>query len=140
MKFIINYEYISGEDYYNRDIWSKDFELIDGYKNAVEYLFALKTMTCHDFKSIIPIPEHPKEFTIDDGYGEFVVNFNEENFLKEVDALIAQKELEQRKKEEELKRIAAELALEQEKLKSERKEIAERAEFERLKAKFGATP
>lgn len=139
MKFIINYEYVSGEDYYSRDIWSKDFEEIHGYENAVKYLFELKTMTCHDFKSIIPIPEHPNEF-IKDECGEFVVDFDENKFFKEVDALIAQKELEEKKKEEELKRIAAERALEQEKLKAQLKEIAERAEFERLRAKFGMTP
>jgi hypothetical protein len=136
MKFIINYKYVSGEDYYSRDIWSKDFEECCDYKSAVLYVVNLKESSDH-LKSIIPIPEHPNEFTLD-RYGEFVVNFNEEKFLKEVDALITQKELEQRKKEEELKRIAAEQALEQEKLKAERKEIAERAEFERLKAKFGA--
>lgn len=137
MKFIINYEYVSGEDYYSRDIWSKDFEECCDYKSAVLYVVDIKIHALiNRLNSIIPIPEHPNEFTLD-GYGEFVVNFNEENFLKEVDALIAQKELEKKKKEEELKRIAAEQALEQEKLKAERKEIAERAEFERLKAKFG---
>jgi hypothetical protein len=139
MKFIINYEYVSGEDYYSRDIWSKDFEECFDYKYAVLYAVDLNTNKGNRFTGIIPIPEHPNEF-IQNECGEFVVNFNEEKFLKEVDALIALKELAKKQKQEELKRIAAEQALEREKLKAENKEIAERAEFERLKAKFGTTP
>lgn len=145
MKYLIKYQRGNGETCHCHSDWRDDIEEIGDYENAVKYVFDLKMADSgiRRFDGIVPIPESPDEFIKEDDVWDesgfrWSVNFNEDDFLEDVDKLIKQEELAEQKRKQELEQIAAEQKLKQQKLENKRKEIAERAEFERLKAKFGA--